>query len=273
MVKRAYVCGVRTPRVHLRALHNILNVLSSAVPKPNPTPNAMSSTPPPSGPVVWPQPAHVVSNVPESALVRRVRLNVGDHPLVQSLHAAGQYVVLGTAETEPRYFAVASTRADLPVAEFLIGRGSPTSDALCDLSPGDEVFLSHAMGKGFGEPAEGPLVLFGSGTGVAALRPVIRAALQGGGLRRPIALFQSRSQGHFDELERECEEWRQQGVTVVITDGGPGHWVHELFDAWAERPAPQTCHFLLCGSTLLVQSVTDYLRQHHVPDEHVHFNY
>jgi NAD(P)H-flavin reductase len=265
--------GVRTRRVHLRALHNIVVVLSSPRPELNVTTHPMSSSPQPSTPAVCPQPVRVVSNVPESPLVHRVRVDVSGHPLVESLRTAGQYVVLGAADTEPRYFAVASTVADLPFADFLIGRGSPTSDALCNLAPGEEVFVSEAMGKGFGEPAEGPLVLFGSGTGVAALRPVIRAALQGGGLRRPIALFQSRSQGHFVELERECEEWRHQGVTVVVTDGGPGQWVHELFDAWAERPSLETCHFLLCGSTRLVESVTDYLRQHHVPDGHVHFNY
>ena len=259
--------------MHLRALHNIVVVLSSPRPELNVTTPTMSSSPQPSAPSVWPLPVRVVSNVPESPLVHRVRLNVSGHPLMQSLQTAGQYVVLGTADTEPRYFVVASTCADLPVAEFLIGRGSPTSDALCNTPPGQEVFLSEALGKGFGEPADGPLVLFGSGTGVAALRPVIRTALQGGGLRRPIALFQSRSQGRFDELERECQEWRQQGVTVVVTDGGPGQWVHELFDAWAERPSLETCHFLLCGSTRLVESVTDYLRQHHVPDGHVHFNY
>ncbi len=259
--------------MHLRALHNIVVVLSSPRPDPNVTTHSMSSSLQPPAPVVCPRPARVVASVAESEHVQRVRLDVSGHPLMQSLQTAGQYVILGTADTEPRYFVVASTCADLPVAEFLIGRGSPTSDALCNMAPGGEVFLSEALGKGFGEPADGPLVLFGSGTGVAALRPVIQAELQGGRLRRPVALFQSRSQGQFVELERECEQWRQQGVTVVLTDGGSGQWVHELFDAWAERPSLETCHFLLCGSTRLVQSVTEYLRQHHVPDGHVHFNY
>jgi NAD(P)H-flavin reductase len=259
--------------MHLCALHNIVHMLTCSRPDPNVTTHSMSSSLQPPAPVVCPRPARVVASVAESEHVQRVRLDVSGHPLADSLREAGQYVVLGTRDTEPRYFVVASTAADLPMAEFLIGRGSPTSDALCDLKPGGEVFLSEALGNGFGAPADGPLVLFGSGTGVAALRPVIQAELQGGSLRRPVALFQSRSQGQFVELERECEQWRQQGVTVVLTDGGSGHWVHELFDAWAERPAPGDCHFLLCGSTRLIESVTDYLRQQHVPDAHIHFNY
>jgi NAD(P)H-flavin reductase len=217
-------------------------------------------------------PVRLLATAPESAAVQRLTLDVSGHPLAQSYAIPGQYVALSPSDSSARYFAIASAPPAGATVDFLIGRGSPTSDGLCNALPGDQLHMSAALGTGYAMQRIGdrPVVAFTSGTGVASVRPVIQTLLPRAG---SVALFHSRSGAPLDLLEAEFGEWAAAGVHINTTDGGEGAWVHDRYAGWAGRwPAEETA-FVVCGSARLQESVVAYLRALGVPSESIFFNY
>ena len=90
----------------------------------------------------------------------------------------GQVAILGVANEEQAYFALASSPED-PELEILVKHTVGASAALFDLQEGDAVSLLGVTGPGFDLDAQRghDLVFVAMGTGVAPLRSALRYAL------------------------------------------------------------------------------------------------
>lgn len=125
-----------------------------------------------------------------NAQVVRLRLTVPD--AYAYAFRAGQYLTLWRRPTLGRSYSIAS----LPAEHYLelhvrsIARGRVSSWVTDELLPGDAVEVSPATGNCFYDPqARGePLLLLGTGTGLAPLYGIVRDALAQGH-RGPIHLL------------------------------------------------------------------------------------
>lgn len=196
----------------------------------------------------------------------RLRLDVGDGAPLGGLRYPGQYVGLATVSSEPRWFVVASRATELPVAEFLIGLGAEVSDALAALRPGDPVRVSAPQGAGFDLSRVGDraVALFASGTGLAAVRPVIDELLASGAPASRLALYyQERVRGSIPTGRPACEfalateraSWQARGVTVQTACDARPHGAADFVDAlWRSTPgraAATETTFIVCGNEAL----------------------
>jgi NAD(P)H-flavin reductase len=217
--------------------------------------------------------ARVLANVAEAPGLHRLVLDASAHALTTTHRSSGQYVAVSMDGVAPRYFALAS-RPGSGKAELLVGRTDGVSRALCDAATGDRVVVSEALGRGYDTNAltGQNVVVFSSGTGLASVRPLLDELLDMVPAAR-LAILHSRP----PELAKVCSEdfdrWQQAGIWVVQTDGRPGEYVQEVFASSIRRPPVDTTEFVVCGSPLMQQAVTDYLHGAGVTDEHIHFNY
>jgi NAD(P)H-flavin reductase len=204
-------------------------------------------------------PLVLLENVALDDQLHRLRLDATGHALGTSYTRAGQYAVLGLAGHAGRYFALASPLGALPVVEFWVARGSATSDALCGARAGDTLLCSAALGAGFLAPHddERPVVIFASGTGLAAVRPLVEERLRSG---RWTELLWSRPGTMHVGLASVWDGWRDRGLRCWATEGGQGHFVQDIYSATDAHPDPRTSLFVLCGSDPMQQAVQSMLQ-------------
>ena len=127
-----------------------------------------------------PQDAEVVAIEPLSVDVVRLRLR----PLAPLVHRAGQFITLLRADGLARSYSLASLPDD-PTLELhvrVLPRGRMSQWIAHDLRPGDHLRIRGPEGDCFysdGSP-EQPLLLVGTGTGLAPLLGIARDALHRG---------------------------------------------------------------------------------------------
>src|SRR5690606_19786240 len=98
--------------------------------------------------------------------------------------APGQYLLVEQGEGEPAMFAIASSPGE-PL-ELLVKEQGDTALALAASAPGVAVAASEVLGGGFGVADDGrTLIALVNGSGISALRPVIRREVSRG-LPRPV---------------------------------------------------------------------------------------
>jgi NAD(P)H-flavin reductase len=226
--------------------------------------------------------ATVVAVRHETSWCSRVRVSLPEAHAAFAEMTPGQYVALAPPGHEARWFVLASTAAEVPVVEFLIGRGSAVSDALVALQPGDAVRLSVPQGAGFpmARLATRPVVMFASGTGLAAVKPVIDTLLASPS-PPPIALYYqerlrveaSSPQCEF-ALTGELARWRSASVDVHLAcdaaPNGPSERVELLWEPGADA---STSEYVICGSPQLDARVGARLSAAAIATEQVHRNY
>ena len=120
-----------------------------------------------------------------------------DAPALATRAAPGQFMLVGSAAFSPRAsgpdylkhpFFFASISPEAGQVSIVFDRSAPFAWEMADWATGTEVECIGPLGKGFpvtAEPAAEPLLLIGSGYGLAALA----AALAGLHRDRPVALF------------------------------------------------------------------------------------
>ena len=151
---------------------------------------------------------------PVGGALHRVRLAVSaDVAASHTRH--GQYVELRHGETKG-HFVLASAPGDAPW-DLVVKRGGALADLLCDLPPGTAVVTSLAQGPGFPfDEARGrPLVLFATGSGIAAMLSTLRARIATGDAPRTYLLYGVRERRDV-ALEAELESIRKAGIDVAV---------------------------------------------------------
>jgi NAD(P)H-flavin reductase len=195
---------------------------------------------------------------------RLFTLNDGEGPMPR----AGQFYMLAAEENwgresgrayVPRAFSVASAQpAEGGVRlGFLADPVGPGTRGLCDLQPGDRVWVNGPLGKPFSAPAEvlpgaAGAILAGGGIGVAPLA-LLREELAGRNVavRTLLGFRDERHSGGLDDLFACCE------VRLASDDGHAGHhgYVTDLLAVLLEGDAARTAVVYSCGPPPMLEAV------------------
>ncbi|NOJ92968.1 NAD-binding oxidoreductase [Corallococcus sp. CA049B] len=207
-------------------------------------------------------------------------LDIGGTPLVGSHAHPGQYVQLRLPGGQPGMFAIASPPAPNGTRwEFLLKEEGTLPSALLHLPLGAHVEVTRPAGPGFPmEKARGrDLLLFASGSGISAIRPVIAAVRQERGAYGQVTLyFGARTASGF-AYQRELQQWMSDGVRVLCTVSRPGAsgWQGLTGYVQAHLGEERLEHAIafVCGPSDMVQDVMAQLAQRGVPRSAVFLNY
>jgi sulfhydrogenase subunit gamma (sulfur reductase) len=225
-------------------------------------------------------PATVSDTSPAADGLTDLVLDIQGTPLVGTHAHPGQYVRLRLPGEEEGIFAIASPPdAQGTRWEFLLKDGSPLPDALIRLRPGARVDVTPPEGRGFPlERARGhDLLLFATGSGISAIRSVIRSIhRERGAYGRVTLYFGARTPSAFAYSD-ELHEWEAGGVRVVRTVSQPGAsgWqgLTGYVQAHLGEEPPRDVVAFLCGQTEMVQGVKATLQARGVPKSAIYLNY
>lgn len=165
-----------------------------------------------------------------------------------------------------RSYSIASPPDGGPRVELAVTRvpNGPVSEALHALELGQELRVAGPYGlftRAAGDPL--PALFVGTGTGVAPLRSMLRAALAAGSAAPLSLLFGVRSQHdilYAEELARWTAEHPNVKVCVTLSrpapgwSGATGHVQAHLARVFEELAAPEA-HVYICGLEKMVQDV------------------
>lgn len=147
------------------------------------------------------------------------------------------------------------------------------SSYLANLAPGDKLYVSvrasHASFHLPQDPSAAPVILVGSGTGIAPFRGFIQeraALLRAGRKLAPAVLYYGCREAGKDDLHAdELKRWEAEGVVAVknaysrAKDGGP-KYVQDAMWADKERVMElweQGAKLFVCGSRKVSNGVTE----------------
>lgn len=205
-------------------------------------------------------PARVASLEPLSADVLRVRLETQ----VPLEYRAGQYVSLVREGGLTRSYSVASLPREgaLELHVRLIPGGAMSGWLAREARPGERVAVQGPVGSCFYVPGrpEQPLLLAGTGTGLAPLYGILRDALEAGhtgpiylfhGARTPEGLYLT------GELRGLASSHPNLHYRPGVLSGGTRDVAEGALDVLirAECPKPAGWRAYLCGDPALVQSL------------------
>ncbi len=223
--------------------------------------------------------ARVVSSRPDGHGLFQLSIDVLGTPIAEGHRSPGQYVKLKLEGVGEGFFAIASAPGDGHHFEFLIKSGSPLADALRALAPGAAVQLSAPGGKGFPlEKARGKdVLLFATGSGISALRPVIELIRRERPAFRNVTLFFGVRTPDAFGFASEHAQWEKAGIRLVRTVSQPGLSGWDGLTGYVqshleEAPLHDAIAFLV-GQKAMVQAVTDALVQRGMPRENVFLNF
>ncbi|MFY1831269.1 NAD-binding oxidoreductase [Myxococcus fulvus] len=225
-------------------------------------------------------PATVTARTPAADGLTDLVLDIQGTPLVGTHAHPGQYVRMSLPGLQPGMFAIASPPEVQGLRwEFLLKDGSPLPDALIRLPLGARVQVSAPEGKGFPvESARGhDVLLFATGSGISAIRPVIATVRRDRALFGRVKLyFGARTPGAF-AYQGELHTWEEGGVQVVRTVSQPGASGWQGLTGYVQthlgEEAVADARAFVCGQPGMSQGVIEALRERGVPREHIFFNY
>ncbi len=192
----------------------------------------------------------------------------------------GQFVQMRVGE-DKAYLAVASRAGQTDPLEFLVKNEGALGSYLTGVAPGSTVELTAAMGKGFPieEHTGRDLVLFATGTGISALRPVIWLVADKRAQWNDVTLFFGARHPDGLAFREEFDDWRTAGINVetIVSrpedapwDGATGY----VQDRFAElHTNVSNAIVLLCGVSDMHKDLTSILTEADVPAEHILTNY
>lgn len=192
---------------------------------------------------------------------------------------------LSVAETHPLTSSLSANNADKDEVsvrlDFLIEGIGPGTDRLCELEPGERVWVNGPLGNSFTPPRELHQLVHPAGGEVDAVRPS-GAILVGGGIGiAPLALLRRRfaernvptrvllgfrsaeHSGGLDDLFDCCE------VRLASDDGHRGHhgYVTELLAAMLEGDDAGSAAVYACGPPPMLEAVGAMCTAAGVPSE------
>lgn len=141
---------------------------------------------------------------------------------------------------------------------YLVRKVGPFTEALDDLSPGDQIYLRGPYGNGFPEPEpERPLVLVGGGTGIA---PLMMAA---GKWKDRIFRSYAGFSGQVDRWFRYDLAGRIPYCKVIIDPPGqPGEIIKVIEEDIAKSPGDYyKGQFFICGPVVMANKVVELINE------------
>jgi NAD(P)H-flavin reductase len=151
-----------------------------------------------------------------------------------------------------------ATGADSPLLEFMLEDVGPGTRRLCELVPGDGLWVTGPLGQGFTPPGGGRRALLcGGGVGTAPLA-IWQDALLASGREAP-ALLGFRDAEHADGAAL------LDGARVATDDGSVGHHgpVTDLLAAELDAGAPAVVY--ACGPPGMLEAVRALCEARAVP--------
>jgi dihydroorotate dehydrogenase subfamily 1 len=196
---------------------------------------------------------------------------------------AGQFYMLATE----RHWEAEGQRPFLPRAvsvadaveedgarrlDFLIEGIGPGTNRLCELEPGDRVWVNGPLGNSFSEPRRlnpraAGAILIGGGIGIAPLALLRRAFSDRGVPSRVLLGFRDREHsGGLDDLFACCE------VRLASEDGHAGHTGHvtDLLATMLEGDDASGAAVYACGPPPMLEAVDQLCAARGVPAELAH---
>lgn len=171
----------------------------------------------------------------------------------------------------PRAFSVADTEAlgDGRRLDFLIEGIGPGTDRLCELDPGEPVWVNGPLGNSFSAPKElsedaAGAILVGGGIGIAPLALLRRHfAARNVPARVLLGFRDEQHAGGLDDLFRCCE------VALASDDGHVGHhgYVTDLLAAMLEGDDAASAAVYACGPPQMLDAVSTLCSAHDVACE------
>lgn len=171
----------------------------------------------------------------------------------------------------PRAFSVADTD---PVEggtrlDFLIEGIGPGTDRLCELEPGERVWVNGPLGNSFSAPKElsegaAGAILVGGGIGIAPLALLRRRFSERNVPARVLLGFRDEAHsGGLDDLFRCCE------VGLASDDGHLGHhgYVTDLLSAMLDGDDAQSAAVYACGPPQMLDAVASLCSGRNVAHE------
>lgn len=222
----------------------------------------------------------VISTRASAAGLTEVQLDVGATALEGAHQRPGQFVRLMLEGKGEGFFAIASSPGvDPRRIELLVKAGTPLTDALVAMRPGDAVQVGGIEGGGFPvELARGrDVLLFGTGSGISPLRSLVGVLLRERVRFGRITLyFGARTPDGF-AYSPELELWRKAGIDVMQTVSQPGDSGWEGLTGYVQEHVPpgdlsQAVAFL-CGQSEMVSGVTEVLTSRGLPKDRIFLNY
>ncbi len=168
---------------------------------------------------------------------------------------------LSVAETGP---AASGIRLD-----FLIEGIGPGTDRLCELQPGERVWVNGPLGNAFSAPKElspgaAGAILVGGGIGIAPLALLRRTFAARNIPTRVLLGFRDETHsGGLDDLFSCCE------IKLASDDGHAGHhgYVTDLLATMLEGDDAGTAAVYACGPPAMLDAVGEMCLDHGIPSE------
>ncbi|HMC06151.1 MAG TPA: hypothetical protein VKG89_02030 [Solirubrobacterales bacterium] len=159
----------------------------------------------------------------------------------------------------PRAFSVAEAvrEEDGTRLDFLVESVGPGTERLAGLRPGEGLWVTGPLGRGFSPPDElgvgvAGAVLVGGGIGIAPLAILRRQLAERGAPVRTLLGFRDREHtGGIDELFACCE------ARLATEDGHAGHrgYVTDLLSVLLEGDAARSAAVYACGPPAMLERV------------------
>jgi dihydroorotate dehydrogenase electron transfer subunit len=163
----------------------------------------------------------------------------------------------------PRALSVAD--AEDGRLDFLIEPVGPGTDRLCELAPGERVWVNGPLGNGFSEPAGAAgAILVGGGIGIAPLALLRRRLAARNVPARVLLGFRDEAHsGGLDDLFACCE------VRLASEDGHAGHrgYVTDLLAQMLAGDDARSAAVYACGPPPMLDAVAALCSDREVPCE------
>ena len=186
----------------------------------------------------------------------------------------GQFHMLWAIGVGEVPISVSGIGSDGRVEHTIRGVG-PTTNALVELGPGDEIGVRGPFGRGWDieAPREKDLLIIAGGLGLAPLRPVIELAASGAlDADRVQLLIGAREPGQVLFADQIAGNWSDLSPAVTVDVAEPG-WservgpVTTLLDGALRRPSRTVA--MVCGPEMMMTVVAKQLVAWGVPPRQI----
>lgn len=223
--------------------------------------------------------APIASRRPAAEGLVHLSLDVRGTPVAGAHALPGQYVKLSLPGVGEGYFAIASAPGETEQLDFLVKRASPLTEALAEVSVGHSVHVSPPAGKGFpvDKARSKDVLLFATGSGIAAIRPVIELVRRERKAYGRVTLYFGAREPRFFAYSEEIPTWEKHDIQVLRTVSKPsGHNWHGptgyVQQHIGNNDLSQAVAFLV-GQKGMVAEVSKVLVERGLPGESIHLNF
>jgi NAD(P)H-flavin reductase len=206
-----------------------------------------------------------------------VDLDVSHTPLAQAPIAPGQYLKVLLPPAQEGLFAIARSQGGQ--LELLVKEGAPVADLLLGLPAGATLQVSAPQGPGFPlSLARGRrLLLFATGSGISAIRPVLDAVAQSRAAFGPVTLYFGARRPSAFAYAADLERWRQADIWVVQTVSAPEQSGWGGLRGYVQAHLPQErledAVAFVAGQPGMVEDVRRALTERGLPQERLFLNF